>query len=140
MKWLLPRGRSAGTRWNSAKYEAYDKTTGQVYLEHTVALQTSDDRNWARDCRPVEGPDFWEAHVRASNAGSKVQEEYQKRLDGLKNSNVISSRGARSLQDAAIECVLENLSDITLEGIECLPIPIVQRIWRAVNKRLVLLL
>ena len=134
--------RSDVTRWNFAKY---DESTGQVYLETTAAIRTSDDRDWARDSRMVKGADYrddqeYEEYVRSPGGERKDLENYQKRLDRLKDSRIKGSKGARSLQDAAIECILENISDITLEGIECLPISIVRRIWHAVNKRLVAIL
>lgn len=43
--------------------------------------------------------------------------------------------GSRSLQEASIECILQNIQHITLEGIECLPEHIVRRVWDAVSKR-----
>jgi hypothetical protein len=46
-------------------------------------------------------------------------------------------RGARSLQDAAIECLLHNISDITFESIECLPVAVLQRVWDIIKTRLV---
>jgi hypothetical protein len=148
MKWLLPKRnrtkrqsgvdseRSAATRWNFAKY---DESTGQVYLETTAAIQTSDDRNWARDGRLVREADYrddvdYEEHVKRFGIGDDP-ENHQRHLHRFKNSRVRGFKGARSLQDATIECVLENISDITLDGIECLPISIVRRIWHAVNRR-----
>jgi hypothetical protein len=148
MKWLLPkRNRRTGssgtgnersdiTRWNSAKF---DESTGQMYLETTAAIRTSDDLSWARDCRLVKTADYRDDQeyndFERLEEGRADLERYQMRLDGLKNARVRGFKGARLLQDAAIECVLRNISDITLEGIECLPLPIVRRIWLAVNRR-----
>ena len=153
MKWLLPKRnrttiwtgtgneRSDITRWNSAKF---DESTGQIYLETIAAIQTSDDLSWARDCRLVKPAEYrndqdYYDYVERLEEGADL-ERYQMRLDGLKNARVRGFKGARSLQDTAIECVLQNISDITLEGIECLPLPIVRRIWLAVNRRSVFFL
>ena len=149
MKWLVPkRNRITGWRgtgnersditgWNSAKF---DESTGQIYLETTAAIRTSDDLSWARECRLVKTADYrddldYDDYVERLEEGRADLERYQIRLDGLKNARLRGFKGARSLQDAAIECVLQNISDITLEGIECLPLPIVRRIWLAVNRR-----
>ncbi|KAH8661435.1 hypothetical protein BGZ60DRAFT_381263 [Tricladium varicosporioides] len=56
----------------------------------------------------------------------------------MKNSRVRGFRGSRSLQDTAIECILNNISDVTFEGMQCLPDQMVRRIWHAVNKRCLL--
>ena len=77
----------------------------------------------------------YDDYIESLDEESRDLETRQKRLDGLKNARVRGLKGARSLQDAAIECVLQNISDITLEGIECLPLPIVRRIWLAVTRR-----
>lgn len=45
--------------------------------------------------------------------------------------------GARSLQDVAIECLLGNLSAVTMDVIEPLPLHLVARIWQEINRRFV---
>ena len=148
MKWLLPKrhrtkgrpavdsGRSTITRWDSAKY---DEATGQVYLETTAPIRSSDDRNWTREGQLVADADYrddvtYEKYVKRFGIGDDLG-KYRQHLQCFKNSRVRGFKGARSLQDATIECVLENISDITLDGIECLPISIAKRIWHAVNMR-----
>ncbi|KAH7369962.1 hypothetical protein BKA65DRAFT_387802 [Rhexocercosporidium sp. MPI-PUGE-AT-0058] len=44
-------------------------------------------------------------------------------------------KGARSLQNAAIETIIENVMDLTSEGVDCLPRKLVLRIWDLVNER-----
>jgi len=88
-------------------HHKYNESTGQVYSERIYAIQSSDDRYWAYDGRLA----------------------VRKRERGF--------LGSRSLQDAAIECILQNITDITLEAIERLPIHVVQRIWDEAKKRLV---
>lgn len=118
----------------------YDESTGQVYSETTATIPTWDDRDWARDSQIVKGARYrndeeYNEYVRLRN-GTEGLQKYQQRLDGLRNSRIRGIEGARSLQDAAIECVLENISDITIEGIECLPNSILRRLWHAVTTRL----
>jgi hypothetical protein len=148
MKWLLPkRHRSKGwpgdnERSNITRWNKFDNSTGQIYLETTAAIRTSDDLSWARDSQLLKTADYrddqdYDDYFKSLGGGGKDLGKHQKQLDGLKNSRVRNLKGARSLQDAAIECVLQNISDITLDGIECLPLPIVRRIWHAVNKRFV---
>jgi hypothetical protein len=141
MKWLLPKRnrtrerlgarneRPHSPRWNAAKF---DETTGQVYLETTVAIQTSDDRDWARDCRIVRGTDCLDDEDCGEYSSGLAA---GRKLGHLKDSRIRGSKGARSLQDAAFECILENISDITVEGIECLPLAVIRRLWHAVDKR-----
>ena len=158
--------RADDTRWSSAKF---DDSTGQIYLETTATLQMSDDLTWARDCELLRIEDSEREYFgnlkrkeekrRAKRKALAEQEsdsdlEYDRYVETTeqdggredpeeewkhKKSRNSGLKGARSLQDAAIECVLQNISDITLEGIECLPISIVRRLWDAVNRRLVFL-
>ncbi|RFU28384.1 hypothetical protein B7463_g7945, partial [Scytalidium lignicola] len=44
-------------------------------------------------------------------------------------------QGVRSLQDCAIECILKNIKQVTPEGIACLPLEIVWRIWQRIRER-----
>jgi hypothetical protein len=81
----------------------------------------------------------YDEYVTRMGGGREDSDEEQKPLHGLKNPRTRGFKGARSLQNAAIECILQNISDITLEGIECLPISIVRRLWDAINKRSVCL-
>lgn len=101
----------------------FDEATGQVYTETIVSISSGDDRNWTRNRRVV-------------------RERYEKDFVGYEeppnDTNTGASKGARSLQDIAVESILRNLSDITLEHLECLPSQLLDRIWFEVNKRLVL--
>jgi len=119
--------------------QRFDETTGQIYTEVTTAIRSSDDRDWDRNSRLVAGPAYRSIEDCEENAKSWKQpgdlDEYHAYMDNVKNSKVRGLKGSRSLLDAAIECILQNISDITLEGIECLPLQIVRQLWHAVNKR-----
>jgi len=122
--------------------QKFDENSGQIYNETTVAIRSGDDRGWDRTGRVVVGPSYrdtgdYEVYLRnwRANKDTGDIDDYRNYMDSVKNSKVRGLRGARSLQDAAIECILQNISDITLEGIECLPVQIVRRVWHAVNKR-----
>ena len=156
MKWLVRKhrlgsrqlsggagsdGRRDFTPWQNAKF---DESTGQVYFETTAAIQSSADRDWARQSRVVGGRERRDSrqfagYVKSSEDGKREGDlgKYQKHVDRVTNSRVRGFNGARSLQDTAIECLLENLSDISHEAIECLPIPIVRRLWHVIKTRLV---
>jgi hypothetical protein len=101
----------------------FDEATGQVYIETILSIPSGDDRNWTRNRRVV-------------------RERYEKDFVGyeepLNGTNMEASKGARSLQDIAIECILQNISDITSEHLEYLPSQLLDRIWYEVNRRLVL--
>jgi hypothetical protein len=118
MEWLLPNRRTSSTsNWRSDAITNFDKFTGQVYIETTAPIQSSGDQGWPWR-RPAAVRDF---------SRSKRSQELQ---GGC-------FRGAKSLQDAAIECVMENISGLTLEAVECLPTKIVRRLLREIDSRLV---
>ena len=112
-----------------------------MYTERTVAVQSGNDRDWTRQTGIVAGPDYledyeqyvkdWEKEVRAGGLAA-----YQEFCDDVQNAK-LRGKGPRSLQGHAIECILRNISDVNFEVIECLPIPLVRRLWHAVNKRYV---
>jgi hypothetical protein len=101
----------------------FDEATGQVYTETILSILSSDDRNWTRN-RLV------------------VHEKYEKDFIGyeepLNGTKISASKGARSLQDIAIECILRNIPDITQEHLQYLPSELLDRVWFEVNRRSVL--
>ena len=122
--------------------QKFDENTGQIYNETTVAIRTDHDRGWDRASRVVLGPSFRDTadsdgYLRNWRAveDSRDLKDYRNHLDSIKSSKVRGLRGTRSLQDAAIECILQNISDITSEGIRCLPVHIVRQLWHTVNMR-----
>jgi hypothetical protein len=137
---LLTRNRSAASTqkqgYTLGSHHKYDESTGQVYTESTVSIQNSDDQFWTRQTRVVVGPDYRDSDdgTNLRQAGSSLA-AYQDYLDEVKNTRVRGRKGARSLQDCAVDCILNNISDVTYEGIACLPDTLVRRIWHAVNKR-----
>ncbi|KAH8590899.1 hypothetical protein B0O99DRAFT_284239 [Bisporella sp. PMI_857] len=121
--------------------QKFDGATGQIYTETTTAIQSTSDRDWTRKGRLVVGPSYreiqdYEGYVNNfARHSTKDIGQYREDIDNVKNSRARRFTGARSLQDAAIECVLQNISDIELEGIECLPEQLTRRIWHAANQR-----
>ena len=156
MKWLLAQAQSKRKRLlklrtlrpstrtpdtTPSAHQKFDETTGQVYTETTAAIQTTTDLDWTRQTILAFGPDWRDQEELAildSWKSGQSEEDlggYQRYSDNVRNSRIIGFRGARPLQDVAVETILQNIADITLEGIGCLPIPLVRRIWNAVNKR-----
>lgn len=148
MKWLIPK-RKKGLQNRNLRPEPefvhnqkFDESTGQIYTEKTASIQISDDRDWPWQTPVVamsdirDTVDYYE-YLKAVEMGRSVESlgEYQAYLDRLQSFRVIGFRGARTLQNSAIECILENIEDITLEVIQCLPRHIVRRVWHAVNQR-----
>lgn len=123
----------------------FDESTGQVFKETTAAIQgmnDPNDRDWTQRTRVVIGPDYLDSedydellHIWEPGESEASLDGFHDYMDGMKNSRVRGFRGARSLQDTAIECILNNISDVTFEGMQCLPDQMVRRIWHAVNKR-----
>ncbi|KAG9230424.1 hypothetical protein BJ875DRAFT_472267 [Amylocarpus encephaloides] len=118
----------------------FDEASGQVYTELTASILSEDDHEWTRQTRIVVKPEYRDFDDPGGFLDNSDENEanlgaYHEYLDGLKNTRVRGLNGARSLQDIAVDCILNNISDCTLEGISCLPISLVRRIWHAVNRR-----
>ena len=151
MKWLVSKRKQSLKQRNlrpkteTVHNQKFDEATGQIYTEKTASIQSSDDRDWPWQTPMVamsdirDSVDYYE-YLKAWEMGRSVENlgGYQSYLDALKNFRVIGFKGARTLQNSAIECILKNIEDITFEVIECLPRHIVRRVWRAVNQRSVI--
>jgi len=144
MKWLQKQRHSyrPAPPPTPIRTQKFDENSGQIYNEITVAIRTRDDRGWDRTGRVVVGPSYrdiedYDVYLKSRQENKDTGDlgHYRNYLDSVKNSKVRGLRGSRSLQDAAIECILQNISDITLNGIECLPVQVVRRVWHAVNER-----
>ena len=86
----------------------YDESTGQVYAESLFKIQSSGgDQNWTRQ------------------ASLAIRDD----------ENAEIGRGARSLRDCTVQCILENISDVTYEVIACIPSTLIRQLWYVVNKR-----
>jgi len=106
--------------------QKFDEATGQVYIETIVSIPSGDHLNWTQQrCQTRERYE-------------KDFVGYQEPLDGAQDPNVGSLKGARSLQDMAIETILGNIHRIDLEYLETLPSSILDRVWFEVNRRSVL--
>ncbi|KAK0101547.1 hypothetical protein ONS95_006714 [Cadophora gregata] len=122
MKWLLSKHRLVLKRSRhgcdpgpvappGAGLLKFDESSGQMYTETTISTRSSEARNWTRPHR-------------MSLKSIKHQPRPRK--------------GTRSLVDAAIETILENLVDVTFEGVDCLPKKLVLRIWILASERYVI--
>lgn len=125
----------AQSSWETFKF---DEITGQVYSERTAAIQISDDGNWTQWHNIVALPAF--DGTPRCDGGKRVSDlrHYEELSDDMRTQKGRSRNGARSLQHSAIESILQNISSVTLEGIEYLPVHLARRIWHAVNKKFVL--
>ncbi|KAH7395674.1 hypothetical protein BKA64DRAFT_64684 [Cadophora sp. MPI-SDFR-AT-0126] len=121
MKWprskhrlLLSRSRQDIGRHpvvSSAGHVKFDESSGQMYSETTISTQSNEERDWTRPHRM-----------------SVKSVKHQLR----------SQNGTRSLVNSAVETILENLTDLTFEGIDCLPKRLVLRIWILASERYVI--
>jgi hypothetical protein len=142
-KLLLGHNRIEKQDYGLSRHHKFDESTGQVYTESTASMQDRDDQLWTRQSKVVVGPDYRDSDARVSfsevSGDSRDSEAnpgaYHEYLDAFKNSRVRGLKGTRSLQDSAVDYILNNISDVTYEGIACLPTSLVRRIWHAVNKR-----
>lgn len=156
MDWLVARAKSKHKRLlnlrtpctrtrlrniTPSSNQRFDEATGQVYTETTAPIQTSNDLEWTRQTVVAIRPEWIDLkHVQSLESLKEEQFEedlgsYRRDLDNVRNSRIRGFKGARQLQDVAVECILQNINDVTFEGLEFLPIQLVRRIWHAVNKR-----
>jgi len=98
----------------------FDEATGLMYTEKTAIVQASDDRNWNRLTRVDLLQNEKDMLGYTAPPGTTNQEPQS---------------GARSLQQMTIETILGNINDVTIEGLQYLPVQLVQQIWVEINKR-----
>ncbi|KAL3426328.1 cbs domain-containing protein [Phlyctema vagabunda] len=131
-KWALlkrssNRGRDAGP--STPRQRQYEDSTGQVFDETIVPMQTTSDHQWTRQDVVASDPycarnfrEYWD-HCNQSNKYEQVLE-------------VKPAKGARSLADIVVEFLVQNVADITPEALECLPLQVVRRLWVEVSHRM----
>jgi hypothetical protein len=137
---LKPSNAKASTvepnRFMLGDQHKFDEETGQVYSETTASIPSSHERNWFRlpstTCAEVDFRDNQDYRRSfqsdlSVNCGNSLKEPRAKRS--------MSSKGVRSLQETAIECIIHNISNVTSEVIEYLPNQLVQRIWHEAKRR-----
>jgi hypothetical protein len=119
--------------------QKFDEATGQVYTETTASIQSADDRDWTRR---TLGPSWRDSEdeLQLTHSSQEGLKDYREYLHSVKSPKARRFKGVRSLQATSFEIVLQHISDITLEGLECLPVQVVRRLWHAVNRRSVYLL
>ncbi|KAL2072358.1 hypothetical protein VTL71DRAFT_11701 [Oculimacula yallundae] len=108
-RFLLGRSPSAHVhdRIPLTKSYKFDSDSGQVFTEGTISTQSFEERDWTRP----------------------------RLLSRKPHSATHLVKGARSLQDTAIEVAIENLLDLDFEGVSRLPTKFVLRIWKLANER-----
>lgn len=118
----------------------FDEETGQVYSETTASIPTSHDRNWFRlPPTAIAKADFRDERDYSRGFRSELSMNCGDNLKKPKPKRPRSAKAVRSLQETAIECVIQNISNVTFEAIEYLPNQLVQRIWNEANRRSVYL-
>jgi hypothetical protein len=106
--------------------QKFDEATGQVYTETIVAIASENDLNWT------------EKRCQTRERYEKDFVGYQESLGRARDSSPGASKGARSLQDMAIESILGNIHRIDLDYLGTLPSSLLDRVWFEVNRRSVL--
>jgi hypothetical protein len=136
-------GKHSETRsneWDSNKWvnSKFDETTGQIYTEETASILSADDQNWTRQSH-VESDyrDYYRGYADewTSPFRSEESREIQHGHVGEVKISRVGLRGAGPLQDHAIDCIVQNISAITLELVQFLPTSLLLRIWHAVVER-----
>jgi len=121
------------------KQQKYDANSGQVYNESTKSIgQARDwDAYWENRVynairKPAQGAGYLTEYKECVSPYSKSWSDGNARLH-----NGRTVRGTLSLQELAIEKIVDHISDMTLEVIKALPVLYVRRIWEELNKRYV---
>ncbi|CAL3971664.1 hypothetical protein PZA11_004981 [Diplocarpon coronariae] len=117
MKWPITKHRLLHRRIRHEKRTAlpasdqrFDESSGQIYTETTISMQSREDRDWSQRIR--HKPLALDPHYGA-----------------------VRAMGSRSLRDTAIETIVGSLADLTLEWVEELPLHLKCRIWKLANER-----
>jgi hypothetical protein len=101
--------------------DKYDEASGQVYTETSVPI-SGGDQDWTR-LRRVAREERETEHIGYEPA-------YGAKAEGAR-----ASKGARSLQDIAIDATLDYLAGISVEYLKSLPTALLDRIWDEVDQR-----
>lgn len=125
----LPRARSTKKLWDCYKF---DESTGQMYSEITAAIQSTDDGNWHSQAINLTDDSCAEARSWQNSPSTRADRRAHQQSLNCVNS---AGRGTRSLQESAMECILKNISDVTLEVLKYLPSVILKRIWQTLISR-----
>ncbi|KAE8450068.1 hypothetical protein EG329_007208 [Mollisiaceae sp. DMI_Dod_QoI] len=132
-----------------AENHKFDEQTGQVYTEITISVPKAEDRDWPHQLRPVRDladyelpPESDDIVGRATRARDviRVLERSNHVLEQTRLALLASVRapgeiGARSLVGVAIETILRNIADLTVDVLETLPIQLTRRVWEEIKKR-----
>jgi hypothetical protein len=105
----------------------FDKSTGQVYTETTAAIQCSDDRNWTQN-----------GYEQFSLMNELKLGSYVHNIRSCAKAKAGNEREIRSLKDIAMQCLVKNISDVTLELIRSIPSKLRLQVWEAVKESLLL--
>jgi hypothetical protein len=85
--------------------QQFDASSGLMFTEMTIQIQDGDDHGW---------------EYRADISTRPKQE----------NLPVEARKGARSLQDITIDCIVQHISEVTFDGLKYLPSQVLQKIWQ----------
>jgi hypothetical protein len=85
------------------------------------------DRNDEEDAKNLKATKIWEARRLGKTVTSQITD--------AQPSTSHSRSGTRSLQSTALEQVIQNLAELTIDSFEYLPITLVKRIWDVARKR-----
>lgn len=140
---LIQRGSSTSAeneRLVSRQWDGHrlDEITGQVYIERTARVMSSNDQYWTRRTRLVYGRNEKE-EIKEEEAARAWRIGRPGRHGGHDHvpSQLRVRVGTRSLQSIALESVIQNIPDLTADSCAYLPSTLVKRIWDVVRKRLV---
>ena len=106
----------------------YDKDSGQLFFETTMPALTTKDREWTMLSHTVTQLHVEPETTKRDFYGRPVREH-------VEVAQGQGRRGARSLKDASIETIINNLRRMTDASIGCLPKQVVAEIWTIINKR-----
>lgn len=118
-------------QWRGHKF---DESTGQVFIERTARVISSNDQYWTNRTRLVYGRNEKE-ELKEEEVARAWDNQRSERNGGHIHSQSRVRVGARSLQSIALESVIQNISELAPCSCIYLPVTLVKRIWDAVRKR-----
>ncbi|KAI9731436.1 MAG: hypothetical protein M1818_007826 [Claussenomyces sp. TS43310] len=96
-------------------------------------LQPTGDLRWTSDTRVTFGPAF--LYDIPTLHRLPEFDDYARCVEDARSPRRNGIAGTRTLQDAAIECILRDFHRMTLEAVKCLPISLIRHLWHEINQR-----
>ncbi|SZF02082.1 unnamed protein product [Blumeria hordei] len=106
---------------HSLNNSKYDEKTGQVYTETQVSFWGSSDKDWE-----------YRTHAMPYVDSLSTTEIQNAPKNGIKK---VKQKGSRSLQLTTLDTIIANVSDLSLQSLELMPLKLVEFLWNTIVQK-----